>query len=172
MKKLFGDVCIVQIDKIIILSTLLLLSACSNHGSDYQDLQKAISTQDSSEYEAYNNKMSYCRELRGREIHQVDDSYFNALTDAQKSRVLGILLFNASDRCYAYEEAKYFKFVIRTNNIDGMKILKLASFMPQQTEASKVIVDSLDPKEIERLSNTEQFSTPFDLIYLLNKLDL
>nr|VVV06037.1 hypothetical protein AW0309160_03521 [Aliivibrio wodanis] len=171
-KKLFGGVCIVRIDKIFILSSFLLLTAYSSHSNDYQDLQKAISTQNSSEYKAYDSKMSYCRGLRDREVNQVNDSYFNSLTDAQKSKVLGILLFKASDRCYAYEEAQYFKFVIRTNDADGMKILKLASFAPQQTEASKAIIDSLDSKEVERLSNTEQFSTPFDIIHLLDKLGL
>ena len=171
-KKHFGGVCIVQIDKVFILSVLLLLTACSNSDNGYQELQQAISTQKSEEYQAYNNQMIYCRGLRDREINEVDDLYFNSLNDKQKRKVIGMLLFKASDRCYSYEEVRYFKYVIRTNNEDGMKLLKLASFIPQQTEESNEIVDSLDKNEVERLSNTELFSTPFDMIELLNKLGL
>ncbi|PQJ83464.1 hypothetical protein BTO22_18950 [Aliivibrio sifiae] len=67
------------------------------------------------------------------------------------------------DKCVAYEEAAYFKFVIRTQDEEGLKTLKMISHESYEYEDSKVIIKSLDKKEIERLSNTEMFSTPFNV---------
>ncbi|WP_375321662.1 hypothetical protein [Aliivibrio logei] len=147
----FGNVCIKLCARIC--AILLILTFKVN----------ASSLEDSQQFKAYENKSSYCRQLSKREIKDVTDIYFNSLDDEQKRRVLGILYFKALDKCVAYEEAAYFKFVIRTQDEEGLKTLKMISHESYEYEDSKVIIKSLDKKEIERLSNTEVFSTPFDV---------
>lgn len=148
----FGPACTVRCVKLAFLLCFLNVNA------------NAKEAEVSHEFQAYENKLNYCNELKERKIETINDAYFNSLNDKQKNRVISILYFKATDKCVAYEEAAYFKYVIRTQEKEGLENLKLISFLPYQSEETIKIINSLDQNEIERLSNSEMFSTPFDML--------
>ena len=124
----------------------------------------SIASDESKESKDYEKKIDYCRELSFREINKIEDPYFNSLDDRHKGLLIGSLYFKAMDNCYLYEEMQYFRYVINSDDKEGMKILKIIS--------SPLEIGTLDVKEIERLSKTDMFSTPFDHWKLIDKLGL
>jgi outer membrane PBP1 activator LpoA protein len=166
----FGNAWLTQAVKIFILSSTLLLTACSTHPA--KQMNDMLDRQTNEEYKAYENKIGYCLDATHRKIESINDTYFNSLNDQQKLKLLSILSTIALDKCYSYEQARYYEYAIINNDKEAIKIIKNLVYTPIETEKSKQILESLDAKEIERLSNSEMFSTPFDAIYIRENLKI
>lgn len=123
----------------------------------------AVASSDNVVIKNYNDKIAHCRDLGVRKIETVNDEYFNTLTLEQKEELIGYLSIKARNDCFAYEELQYFKYVIHTNDPEGLKIIKIVS-SPFYSSGT------LDNDEVMRLSKTELFSSPFDMFYLIDKI--
>ena len=157
----FGNVCTVHYAKIVITSLLFSFSAYAH--DDFED---------SKEYYDYEIRFSYCYKLSYREIDNVTDNYFNTLNMTQKKVIIDILSETAMNKCVAYEEAQFLKYVIRTQDKEALQFSKMISHKSNDIndDFSKAL-ESLNEKEIIRLSNSDLFSTPFDRMSLLNNLE-
>lgn len=166
----FGSAWLMQAVKISAVSSMLFLTACSAHPA--KQVSDMLERQTSSEYIAYETKIGACLDATHREIESVDDTYFNSLSDKQKLKVLSILSRMAMDKCYSYEQAKYYEYAIINNDKEAFEIIKSLAYKPIETQESKALLDSIDMNEIKRLSDSNLFSTPFDALYIRDNLKI
>lgn len=85
------------------------------------------------------------------------DPYFDSLSYEQKVRLVMHLQELAFNKCVAYEEALFLKTAILNNDIKFVKMY--ANLVKPRTDPdTKKVMDSLDQKEINRLSKLPLFS--------------
>ena len=86
-----------------------------------------------------------------------NDPYFDSLTYEQKVNLVMHLQELAFNKCVAYEEALFLKTAILNNDIKFVKMY--ANLVkPRTSPDAKKIMDSLDKREINRLSKLPLFS--------------
>ncbi|MBP3140150.1 hypothetical protein ACTFQF_16060 [Aliivibrio fischeri] len=85
------------------------------------------------------------------------DPYFDSLSYEQKVRLVMHLQELAFNKCVAYEEALFLKTAILNNDIKFVKMY--ANLVKPRTDPeTKKVMDSLDKREINRLSKLPLFS--------------
>lgn len=122
-------------------------------------------------FKIYDDKIGDCNQLRNREVKDINDLYFNSLSLKQKSVVVGILSIKAMDECFAYEEARFLKQIITSNDQKWLPVIGGSFRASKESDESKKIRESLDINELERLSNTIYFSTPFHPIDVMDNIE-
>ncbi len=86
-----------------------------------------------------------------------NDPYFDSLTYEQKVHLVMHLQELAFNKCVAYEEALFLKTAILNNDIKFVKMY--ANLVKPRTDPeTKKVMDSLDQREINRLSKLPLFS--------------
>ncbi|MUK78957.1 hypothetical protein GNP84_18925 [Aliivibrio fischeri] len=166
----FGNAWLMQVVKVSVVSSMLFLTACSAHPA--KQVNDMLDRQTSSEYKAYEIKIGTCLNATHREIDSVEDIYFNSLSDEQKLKVLSILSRMAMDKCYSYEQAKYYEYAIINNDEEAFEIIKRLAYKPVETQENKALLDSIDMNEVRRLSDSNLFSTPFDALYIRDTMKI
>ena len=147
--------------KLVNTSILLLIVSLNSHAHKVEE-----------EYNNYKEKEDYCRTLQQRNITDFEDDYYHTLTDIQKYALITNLAIIAKQKCVSYEKLNYFEYVIRTGNKEGLEIIDRLSAKIGFSLEFRNAYKALDKKEIERLSNTGTFSTPFRVFSLTKDLNI
>ncbi|HIF9196200.1 hypothetical protein [Photobacterium damselae] len=124
----------------------------------------AISTPLKMAEKNYFQQIEYCKQQK-RSVGNISDSWFNAQDLAKKKAIIFKLYQHAYQLCYENEEREYAYQAVLLAAESGDKSV-LDSIIQLKTPYNKQDWSMLtldDEKEIQRLSETELFKTPFDL---------
>ncbi|MBP3139229.1 hypothetical protein ACTFQF_17650 [Aliivibrio fischeri] len=119
-------------------------------------------------FKALNDKSDYCLQSTYRQVNEFKDKYYDSLSELQKKALLLTLSKRALAQCSSYEMSEYLKYIIVNNDTDRIKFISDLYKNDFKHKSYEKLYQSLDKQEIDRLSKTEMFSTPFDTLSVID----
>ncbi|QMV16767.1 hypothetical protein [Vibrio spartinae] len=122
-------------------------------------------------YDNLNVKLEHCRHQRVKIVKdEIKSAWLASLSQEKKVMVVSILSEMANDKCVAAEKARYSQDLLnyvaesgdKTRLDEWLKMQK--TYRPQALEPA---FQQLDMQQIEKLSATPPFNTPFNPLQLM-----